>query len=110
MSGGLPLEWREQTSKGHHGVPFINFNSLHRIVTKFTHAQPVPVDEHNPDKVRMDWLCAHTVQVRNPMVYGSHEMFWAQADSDDDEEYHTSLREQVDLAIKAAGGTVKDGE
>lgn len=42
MSGGLPMEWRETTSKGHHGVPFINFNSLHRIVSKFTR-QPKPV-------------------------------------------------------------------
>jgi len=67
----------------------------------FTHAQPVPVDEHHPDKVRMDWLCAHVVQVREPLFYGSHEMFWAQADSDDDEEYHTTLREQVDAAIKS---------
>ncbi len=42
MSGGLTMEWRETTSKGHHGVPFINFNSLHRIVSKFTR-QPKPV-------------------------------------------------------------------
>lgn len=40
MSGGLPMEWKEGNDKGHHAVPFINFNSLHRIVTKFTTPQP----------------------------------------------------------------------
>ncbi|MBB6116056.1 hypothetical protein F4826_002980 [Rahnella inusitata] len=59
--------------------------------------------EH-PDTKRMDWLCAHTVQVRDPMFYGSHAMFWSQWDSDDCEEHHTKLREQVDAAIEAAGG------
>lgn len=39
MSGGLPIEWEKGDSKGHHAVPFINFNSLHRIVTKFTTPQ-----------------------------------------------------------------------
>ncbi len=39
MSGGLPMEWKEGNDKGHHAVPFINFNSLHRIVTKFTTPQ-----------------------------------------------------------------------
>ncbi|THD47191.1 hypothetical protein ERD95_15275, partial [Enterobacteriaceae bacterium ML5] len=39
MSGGFPLEWEKNDSKGHHAVPFINFNSLHRIVTKFTTPQ-----------------------------------------------------------------------
>ena len=59
--------------------------------------------EH-PDTKRMDWLCAHTVQVRDPVFYGSHAMFWSQCDSDDCEEHHTKLREQVDAAIEAAGG------
>lgn len=54
-----------------------------------------------PDTERMDWLCAHVVQVRDPMPYGSHEMFWSQCDSDDCEEHHTKLREQVDAAIEA---------
>ncbi|MCC3746199.1 hypothetical protein LLQ46_05005 [Rouxiella badensis] len=62
----------------------------------------------HPDQVRMDWLCAHTVEVRQPLVYGSHAMFWAQCDSEDDEEHHTKLREQIDEAIKAAGGTVEE--
>jgi len=39
MSGGLPIEWHECNDKGHRAVPFINFNSLHRIVTKFTAPQ-----------------------------------------------------------------------
>lgn len=45
MSGGLPMEWDwPDLSKGHQAVPFINFNSLSRIVEKFrVTAQPAPV-------------------------------------------------------------------
>lgn len=64
----------------------------------------------HPDKLRMDWLCAHVVEVRQPLMYGSHAMFYGQCDSDDCEEYHTTLREQIDAAIEATGGIVKDGE
>lgn len=53
------------------------------------------------DAKRMNWLCSHVVQVRKPLLYGSHEMFYAQCDSDDCEEYHSTLREQVDAAIRA---------
>lgn len=65
--------------------------------------------EH-PDTKRMDWLCSHVVEVREPLFYGSHSMFWSQCDSDDCEEHHTRLREQVDAAIEAAGRIVKDGD
>lgn len=45
MSGGLPMEWDwPDLSKGHQAVPFINFNSLSRIVEKFrVNPQPAPV-------------------------------------------------------------------
>lgn len=65
----------------------------------------------HPDTKRMDWLCAHCVEVRDPQMYGSHAMFHAQQDSEEwDLPHHTTLREQVDAAIEAAGGVVKDGE
>ncbi|MBE5221629.1 hypothetical protein IG608_09140 [Pectobacterium sp. A113-S21-F16] len=35
MTGGIPVTWREGLKKGHHEVPFMNFNSLGRIVDKF---------------------------------------------------------------------------
>lgn|GEM_PF-5621553 len=60
----------------------------------------------HPDTKRMDWLVSQHVEVRTPMVYGSHARFVAQCDSDDCEEYHTTLREQIDAAIDAAGGWV----
>lgn len=59
-------------------------------------AQPVISD----DTKRMDWLCAHCVEVRYPLMYGSREMFRAQQDSEEwDLPHHTTLREQVDAAI-----------
>lgn len=42
------------------------------------------------------------VAVRTPLLYGSHALFTAQADSDDDEPHHTTLREQIDAAMAAA--------
>ncbi|EAY2107826.1 TPA: hypothetical protein NO409_001844 [Salmonella enterica] len=42
VSGGPVMEWSD-IYKGHQAVPFINFNSLARIVDKFRIAQPVPV-------------------------------------------------------------------
>lgn len=53
------------------------------------------------DKKRMDWLCAHCVEVREPLMYGSNAMFHAQQDSEEwDLPHHTTLREQVDEAMK----------
>ncbi|MBX8914494.1 hypothetical protein DNK77_25780 [Enterobacter cloacae complex sp.] len=56
-----------------------------------------------PDDVRrMDWLVSKTVDVREPMVYGSHSLFWSQAITDEEDEYHaTKLREQIDAAMEA---------
>jgi len=83
---GNGAEWREQ-------IPL------------FTTSQKPVV---HPDTKRMDWLCAHCVEVRDPQMYGSHAMFHAQQDSEEwDLPHHTTLREQVDAAIEAAGGKVQ---
>lgn len=44
VSGGPAMEWND-IYKGHQAVPFINFNSLARIVDKFRTAPPAPVSE-----------------------------------------------------------------
>nr|WP_232732716.1 hypothetical protein [Citrobacter freundii] len=56
-----------------------------------------------PDDVhRMDWLVSKTVDVREPMVYGSHSLFWSQTITDEEDDYHaTKLREQIDAAMEA---------
>ena len=62
--------------------------------------QPVKVPD---DTRRMDWLVSKTVNVREPLVYGSHDLFWSQTISDDwEEEHKTTLREQIDAAMAAA--------
>lgn len=54
-----------------------------------------------PDDVsRMDWLVSKTVDVREPMAYGSHSLFWSQTITDEEDDYHaTKLREQIDAAM-----------
>lgn len=42
VSGGAAMEWSD-IYKGHQAVPFINFNSLARIVDKFRADPPAPV-------------------------------------------------------------------
>ena len=56
-----------------------------------------------PDDVRrMEWLVSKTVDVREPMVYGSHSLFWSQTITDEEDDYHaTKLREQIDAAMAA---------
>ncbi|MEO3287233.1 hypothetical protein ABHD38_25180 [Enterobacter cloacae] len=56
-----------------------------------------------PDDVRrMDWLVSKTVDVREPMVYGSYSIFWSQTTTDQEDDYHaTKLREQIDAAMAA---------
>ena len=56
-----------------------------------------------PDDVRrMDWLVSKTVDVREPMVYGSHSLFWSQTITDEEDDYHaTKLCEQIDAAMAA---------
>ena len=54
------------------------------------------------DKRRMDWLVSKAVNVRNPMVYGSHSMFWSQVITDEEDDYYeTKLREQIDAAMES---------
>ncbi|MEB0900192.1 hypothetical protein [Citrobacter portucalensis] len=54
------------------------------------------------DVLRMDWLVSKTVDVREPMVYGSHSILWSQTITDEDDDYHaTKLREQIDAAMAA---------
>lgn len=54
------------------------------------------------DVLRMDWLVSKTVDVREPMVYGSHSILWSQTITDEDDDYHaTKLREQIDAARAA---------
>lgn len=56
-----------------------------------------------PDDVRrMEWLVSKTIDVREPMVYGSHSILWSQTITDEDDDYHaTKLREQIDAAMAA---------
>ncbi|WP_205625199.1 hypothetical protein [Pectobacterium brasiliense] len=64
--------------------------------------EPDNSTETQDDTRRMNWLASHVVEVREPLPYGSHAMFFAQCDADDDEPYHTRLREQIDEAMLAA--------
>lgn len=58
------------------------------------------------DTRRMDWLVAHHVAVRKPLLYGSKAMFTAQTITDEEDDYHaTTLREQIDAAMLAAAPT-----
>lgn len=66
----------------------------------YTTPQPAHTEQY--DTHRMNWLVSQNVEVRIPMLYGSHARFVAQCDSDDCEEYHTTLREQIDAAMLAA--------
>lgn len=78
-------------------------NGWHDLYTKV----PAPVTD---DTRRMDWLVSKTVNVREPMVYGSHSLFWSQTTSDDWAEVHkTSLREQIDAAMQSDQG-IKNAE
>lgn len=54
VSGGPAMEWID-IYKGHQAVPFINFNSLARIVDKFRAAPPAPVvpEEATPKNIEM---------------------------------------------------------
>ncbi|CAB0005581.1 unnamed protein product [Nesidiocoris tenuis] len=92
------LEWRICQTKETGGSTSYLESCLKRqqIALAALTAQPVISD----DTKRMDWLCAHCVEVRYPLMYGSREMFRAQQDSEEwDLPHHTTLREQVDAAI-----------
>ncbi|WP_427032175.1 hypothetical protein [Citrobacter freundii] len=67
-----------------------------------------------PDDVsRMDWLVSKTVDVREPMAYGSHSLFWSQTITDEEDDYHaTKLREQIDaaMAVEQAAAPQQEGK
>lgn len=54
VSGAPAMEWSD-IYKGHQAVPFINFNSLARIVDKFRTTLPAPVvpDKRSPRDMEM---------------------------------------------------------
>lgn len=58
-------------------------------------AQPVISD----DTKRMDWLVSKTVNVREPLRYGSRDLFWSEAVTDEEDDHATLLREQIDAAV-----------
>lgn len=63
------------------------------------------------DVRRMDWLVSKTVDVREPMVYGSHSIFWSQTTTDEEDDYHaTKLREQIDAAMAAENAAAPQQE
>ncbi len=71
---------------------------LERLQEALSGNSPVIQD----DVRRMDWLVSKTVDVREPMVYGSHSIFWSQTITDEEDDYHaTKLREQIDAAMAA---------
>lgn len=51
------------------------------------------------DAMRLDWLETKTVNVRKRLRYGSHDMFWA---SPDEEDNPSDIRKQIDAALTAA--------
>lgn len=61
------------------------------------------------DTERMNYLAGKVVNVRTPLPYGSHNIFWSQCITDDsDPSYETDLREQIDAQLRA-GNAGKDG-
>lgn len=93
--------YRDMARQGVDNVPiWAVITDLERNIAPLFTTPQLPVE--HPDKLRMDWLCAHVVEVRQPLMYGSHAMFYGQCDSDDCEEYHSTLREQVDAMLSAA--------
>lgn len=81
------------------GWPVREYVTLERFQQSYAAPQLTAVPD---DTRRMDWLCSMVVDVREPLVYGSHSVFWSQRFSDDDEPHRTTLREQIDAAIAAA--------
>jgi len=57
------------------------------------------------DTRRMDYLVSKVVNVREPLLYGSHSIFWSQAITDEeDDHYESKLREQIDAMLAAEPG------
>jgi hypothetical protein len=51
------------------------------------------------DSERMDWLCERVINVRDPLPYGSRDMFWSSPTDDDGGHEPSNLRAQIDAAI-----------
>ena len=58
------------------------------------------IRELEADKARLDWLEQHTVNVRDPLVYGSRDMFWAGPHTEDGITDPSDLRAQIDTALQ----------
>ncbi|QYD25739.1 hypothetical protein [Enterobacter asburiae] len=81
-----------------HGIQYERKGNACRTAMLQDGNSPVTPD----DVLRMDWLVSKTVDVREPMVYGSYSIFWSQIITDEDDDYHaTKLREQIDAAMAA---------
>ncbi len=48
------------------------------------------------DEMRLDWMLKKHVEVRTPARWGSRELFHAQDQSQEGEEYRNDLRAQID--------------
>lgn len=103
-AGKEPVAWRYRTTDiNGNPKPGWSFSETESLLGLYQPLYAAPQLPAVPDDTkRMDWLCSKTVEVRDPMVYGSHHMFYSQCDSDDDEPHHTRLRAQIDAAIAAA--------
>ena len=104
MCGGLIMDGViNLDNRSYREISGINKMKRMLLGTKF-YSRPAPVPAVPDDTRRMDWLVSKTVNVREPMVYGSHDLFWSQTISDDwDEEHKTTLREQIDAAMLNGG-------
>ncbi|WP_413599406.1 hypothetical protein [Enterobacter kobei] len=77
-----------------------------RVAYEAGNSQVIP-----DDVLRMDWLVSKTVDVREPMFYGSHSLFWSQTITDEEDDYHaTKLREQIDAAMAAENAAAPQQE
>ena len=110
------LEWftKRKIAMQKQGIPTLRIARLCQKQWEAWHASRADIEiELLADKRRMDWLVSKAVNVRDPMVYGSHSMFWSQVITDEEDDYYeTKLREQIDAAmdaeaIRAAGLKVK---
>ena len=105
-----PVAWQYRVSAGQatgwslwHEGKGEQYEKSYQVERRPLYTHPAPVPAVPDDTRRMDWLVSKTVNVRQPMVYGSHDLFWSQTISDDwEEEHKTTLREQIDAAMAAA--------
>lgn len=115
---GLPLEMISDARNGDRYMHAFDSMSVMQPINGWWNLWQVSrsaiENELLADKRRMDWLVSKSVNVRDPMVYGSHSMFWSQVITDEEDDYYeTKLREQIDEAmdaeaIRAAGIKVKE--